>query len=185
MVNYETQYPSMVTLYDDNQQYPLNFNDNQNRVLILETTTLLPTLKSVFVKEGFTETTVEGKQINQISQGLFKRLTPDWDMHVRFLQIHEGSIAIDAEVETSREFIEHVNGKWISVIYEVTNIFNKYGLQFGIWHKGAQRHVRQILQNGKLMLDDISGKIEWKPLAVGALVGIGLGLILKKLLDED
>jgi len=184
MVNFETQYPSSVMLYD-NQKYSLNFDDNQNRALITETVTPLPELKSIFCKEGFTETLVEEKKINQITQGLVKRLTTDWDMHVRFLQLHDGSIAIDAEVETSREYLEHVNGKWISVIYEVTNILEKYGLQFGIWHKGAKKYVLKILENGRLTLDNLSGKIKWKPLAVGALVGIGIGLLLKKFLDED
>lgn len=184
MVNYEAQYPSSVILYD-NQKYSLNFDDNQNRVLITETATSLQDLKSVFAKEGFTETIVEEKKVNQIAQGLVKRLTTDWDMHVRFLQLHDGSIAIDAEVETSRQYLEHVYGRWISVIYEVTNILEKYGLQFGIWHKRAQKYVRQILENGNLILDDISGKIEWKPLAIGAVVGIGVGLLLREILKDD
>lgn len=185
MTNYETQYPSLVTFYDDDQQYQLNFDDNQNRVLVPETTTPLQTLNSVFVEEGFSETTVEEKKINQVSQGLVKKLTPDWDIHVRFIRIHEGSIAIDAEVETSREFLEHLNGNWLSVIYEVTNILNKHGLQFGIWHKRTQKYVRQILQNGKFILDDISGKIRWKPIVIGAAAGIVIGLLLKTFLDDD
>jgi len=184
MGNYEAQYPSSVMLYD-NQKYSLNFDDNQNRVLITETATSLQELKSIFAKEGFTETIVEEKKVNQIAQGLVKRLTTDWDMHVRFFQLHEGSIAIDAEVETSRQYLEHLNGKWISVIYEVTNILKKYELQFGIWHKKAQKYVSQILENGNLILDDISGKIEWKPLAIGAVVGIGLGLLLREFLKDD
>lgn len=184
MGNYETQYPSSITL-DDDQTYSLSFVDNQNRILVTETNSSLEKLKSIFDQEGFTETMVEEKKVNQISQGLMKKLTKDWDMHIRFLQIHEGNIAIDAEVETSREYLDHLNGKWISVIYEVTGILEKYGIAFGIWHKKAQKYVKNILKNGSIVLDEVAGKIEWKPIAIGAAVGIGLGLILRELLKDD
>ena len=184
MGNYETQYPSSITLYDD-QNYSLSFADNQNRVLITEANSSLEKLKSIFEKEGFTETIVEEKKINQVAQGLMNRLTKDWDMHVRFLQVHEGSVAIDAEVETSREYLDHLNGKWISVIYEVTNILEKYEITFGLWHKKAKKYVKNILENGSIVLDEVAGKIEWKPLAIGAAVGIGLGLLLREFLKDD
>lgn len=185
MGNYETKYPTSVEFHGDAQNYPLDFNDNQNRILITETNSSVSELKSIFENEGFSETILEEKKVNQISQGLMKHLTVDWDMHVRFIQIHDNSIAIDAEVETSREYLEHLTGKWISVIYEVTNILEKHEVKFGIWHKQAKKYVNKVLDNGSLILDDISGKIKWKPLAIGAVVGIGLGLLLKKYLDSN
>ena len=184
MGNYETKYPASIELHGDYQKYSLNFSDNQNRVLITEANSSVPELKSIFEKEGFSETILEEKKINQISQGLMKHLTVDWDMHVRFIQIHDNSIAIDAEVETSREYLEHLNGKWISVIYEVTNVLEKHGITFGIWHKQAKKYVDKILENGSLVLDNISGKIKWKPLVIGAAVGIVLGIVLGFVLKE-
>ena len=48
-------------------------------------------------------------------------------MHIRFIQLHEGRIAIDGEVETSRKWAEHnAKDNWISVIYETTNIPKKH-----------------------------------------------------------
>ena len=165
MINYLTYYPSKVTLHDG-REFQLNFNDNQNRVLITETNSSLSDLQNLFLKEGFKPTMVEETKPFQISQGLVKRLTKDWDMHVRFLQIHHGLIAIDAEVETSREFLEHLVGGWISVIFEVTNILQKYNIQWWLWHKSAGNYVKNILQNGSLILNNISNKTEWKPLVV-------------------
>lgn len=184
MTNYETPYPSSVNLYGDPSTHELTYSDNQNRVLITETNSTLQILKSVFMHEGFSETVLEEKKPNQISQGLMKRLTNDWDMHIRFIQLHSKSIAIDAEVETSREYLEHLTGKWISVIYEVTGILQKHKLAYAIWHKQEQKYVSNILKNGKLTLDEISGKIAWKPLAIGAIIGIGIGLLLNFLEDE-
>lgn len=83
-------------------------------------------------------------EMNQISQGLMKHLTVEWDMHVRFIQIHDNSIGIDVEVETSREYLEHLSGKWVSVIYEVTNILKKHGVTFGIWHKQAKNMLTKF-----------------------------------------
>ncbi len=184
MTNYQTHYPAQVELYDG-RKIQLNFNDNQERVLITETNTPLSTLQQIFKNEGFSETNVEEKKAQQITQGIRKSLTNEWDIHVRFLQVHENFIAIDAEVETSREYLEHINGKWISVIYEITSILEKYKIAFGIWHKKTQNYVRTIIQHGTLVLDEISDKIEWKPIVVGAVAGIAIGLILKALLDDE
>ena len=177
-------YPSSVNIYGDPSAHEITYNDNQNRILITETNSPIQILKSVFIHEGFSETILEIKKPDQISQGLMKRLTNDWDMHIRFIQIHPKYIAIDAEVETSREYLEHLTGKWISVIYEVIGILQKHRLAYAIWHKQEQKYVSTILKNGNLILDEISGKIAWKPLAIGAIVGISIGLLLNFLDDE-
>ena len=177
MPNYHTHYPFKVLLHDG-REVQLGFNDNQSRILITETNAPLLTLQEVFKSEGFSETILEETKPNQISQGFVKRLTQDWDMHVRFLQLHQGYIAIDAEVETSREYLQHIGGNWISVVYEVTTILQKYRMAFFIWHKTAANYVKTILQNASLILNEIADKIEWKPIVIGAVAGIALGVIL-------
>ena len=182
MPNYQTNYPSDIVL-DDGTKAQLSVTDNQNRVLIIETDLPVIQLKTIFEKEGFNETILEEKKPNQIAQGFMKRLTEDWDMHARFLQVHNGFIAIDAEVETSREYIDHIGGNWVSVIYEVTNMLQKYGAKIYLWHKHAKKYVKKIQTNVALVLDDVSGKIEWKPIVAGAAIGIALGLLAKILSD--
>jgi len=184
MPDFETSYPSEI-VFQDGKKLLLSLNDNQNRVLITETTTSIQTLKTIFANEGFNETMVEEKKVHQVAQGLMKRLTNEWDIHVRFLELHKGAIAIDAEVETSREYIDHLSGKWISVIYEVTSILQRHEIKFAIWHGNAQQYVKSVLKNIKLTLSEIQGKIEWKPIVAGAAIGIGIGLILRELLKDS
>ncbi len=131
MPPYETEYPSTVTLYNDPNTYNLTLNDNQERVLITETRSNINELRDIFRNEGFNDTTVEEKKPFQTGQGVLKRISDDWDMHIRFLSLHDGLIAIDGEVETSRKWVEHnTANNWISVIYEITNILQKYNAQF-------------------------------------------------------
>ncbi len=52
MLDYVTEYPSMVKLRDDNASYTLTVEDNQNRVLITETDLSLDRLRTIFGQEG-------------------------------------------------------------------------------------------------------------------------------------
>ncbi len=183
MADYKTHYPASVRLYGDPRARKITYDDNQDRVLVTEVSSPLQTLESIFLREGFSRTMLEEKKRGQISQGLVKRLTADWDMHVRFIRLHRGSIAVDAEVETSREYLEHLGGRWISVIYEVIEILQRNGLECAIWHKRARRYVSSILRDGRLGLDWTSGKTEWKPAVAGAAAGAAVGIIIGLLLN--
>lgn len=137
-MEYETDYPGAVLLQDDEALYELTIEDNRERVLITETDASVAQLQKAFQNEGFSETSIEYKKPYQVGNGFLKTLSDDWDMHVRFMQLHDGLIAIDGEVETSRKWVEHnTKDNWISVIYEVSNILQKYHLNFYIWHKNA------------------------------------------------
>lgn len=108
-------------------------------------------------------------------------------MHVRFMQLHKGMIAIDGEVETSRKWVEHnTEDNWISVIYEITNILKKYQIQFSIWHKKMQKYVIDIIEQMKIQMTPL-GNIQWKHVAIAAGIATVLGLTLwgvKKYLDS-
>lgn len=187
MNEYETEYPGVVLLQDDSTQYKLTMEDNQERVLITETNESIEKLQEIFQKEGFNKTSIEYKKSHQKGNGFLKNLSDDWDMHVRFLQLHDGLIAIDGEVETSRKWVEHnTEDNWISVIYEITNILKKYQVTFSIWHKKMQRYVTTIVEQMKIQMTPL-GKIQWKHVAIAAGVVAALGLALwgvKKYLDS-
>ena len=178
MSDYVTEYPSMIKLRDDNVSYTLTVEDNQNRVLITETDLSLDRLRTIFGQEGFSNTMVEEKKPSQIGQGVLKHLTQEWDMHVRFLRIHQDLIAIDGEVETSREFLEHATEPiWVSVIYEIAEILRKYGVQFIIWHKKLGRYVEQVIQKIQLTMKP-NGKIRWKPIVAAAAIISSIALLV-------
>ncbi len=187
MNKYETEYPGVILLQDDSTQHKLTLEDNQERVLITETNTSLEKLQEIFQNEGFNETNIEYKKSHQKGNGFLKNLSNDWDMHVRFMQLHQGLIAIDGEIETSRKWVEHnTEDNWISVIYEITTILKKYQIQFSIWHKKMQRYVTNIVEQMKIQMTPL-GKIQWKHVAIGTGVIIAVGLALwgvKKYLDS-
>lgn len=186
-MEYETDYPGAVLLQDDEALYELTIEDNRERVLITETDASVAQLQKAFQNEGFSETSIEYKKPYQVGNGFLKTLSDDWDMHVRFMQLHDGLIAIDGEVETSRKWVEHnTKDNWISVIYEVSNILQKYHLNFYIWHKKMQRYVVNIVEQMKIQMTPL-GRIQWKHVAIvgGATIVLGLAAwAIKKHLDS-
>lgn len=177
-MTYTTQYPGVITLHNDPNQYSLTLDDNHDRTLITEVKTSPDELRRIFGQEGFAETSIEIKKPGQIGNGVLKNLTNDWDMHVRFLNIHDGLVAIDGEVETSRKWVEHNTGdNWISVIYEITGILQKYGIQFSIWHKKMKNYVSNIINHIQIQMNPI-GRIEWKDVAIAAGIISLTGLII-------
>lgn len=184
MAEYVTKYPKTILVEDDQTQYNLTRNDNKKRVLINETSASLKQIQRAFQREGFTETRIEEKKSHQIGNGVLKRLSDEWDMHVRFLKLHNGLIAIDGEVETSRKWVEHnTEDNWISAIYEVSYILKKYKIQHDIWHKKIQKYVVNIVEEMEIQMTPL-GKIKWSDVAIltGAITAgiVAAYLLLRK-----
>src|SRR5919108_3467429 len=62
---------------------------------------------NALMSEGFKKVKLENKKPTQIGNGFSKKLAKPWEMHVRLLEIQQGLIAIHAEVEISRRYIQH------------------------------------------------------------------------------
>jgi hypothetical protein len=75
-----------------------------------------------------------------------KHLDDDWDMHVRFFNYHNGLTAIDAEVETSTKYLDHVTRpeNWISVIREVWEILKQITNDIRLFHKATGLYVKSV-----------------------------------------
>lgn len=185
MANYKTEYPAAVIL-ENNQISPLTIDDNRARVLITETESTVDVLTQIFLNEGFFQTMVEEKKLGQLCDGFRKHLSPEWDMHVRFLGLNPHKIAIDAEVETSTEYIQHLTKPeyWVSVLFEVHEILRKHKISFKTWHKKAKSHVMSFIENTTLELVETDGKIKWKPIAATMAIAIAIGLLLSILLKK-
>jgi len=171
LTNYQTLYPLEIQLIN-NQIVRLSDADNKGRVLITEVETEVQHLRYAFSKDGFDDVIImEVVKENQIGNGMRKHINKYWDMHVRFLALHEGLIAIDGEVETNMDYLEHVIAdNWISVIYEVWNVVKKVTSEIHLFHKGTGLYVRQILKDTSMELRRFSYLIEWKPIVFGIAV---------------
>jgi len=180
MADYKTDYPVVVIL--DNQEIStLTVDDNKERTLITETESTINELTQVFENEGFNQTSVEIKKDFQLCDGFRKNLSEEWDIHVRFLGLHKDRIAIDAEVETSTKYLDHITKPqyWISVVYEIQDILSKYGIQFKIWHKKAKSYVLQIVKKTSLSLREADGKITWESIGIAIVLLVAIVMLWK------
>ena len=179
MLNYETKYPSKIQL-SDGQTLTLTLQDNKERQLITEVNLKEVQLRNIFSQNGFENIRImEEIKSNQIGCGMRKHIDKDWDIHVRFLNLHERLVSIDAEVETNMEYVEHVTTEnWVSVLSEIWDIIRS--ITNGIWlfHKKSGQYVRQILENITIKMTKFKNQIEWKPIAAVAGIVLLAGLIL-------
>jgi len=130
-------------------------------------------LMKIFSDEGFTKVKFEHKQPGQIGSGLNLKLRKPWEMHIRMVDLKKGLIGIHAEVEVSRDYLQHLFSQRTPVIYEVEEILKKYQVEYSIWHNNVKKHVKAVFDNYKVKLATPSLPVfAWKPmLFVIATVG--------------
>ncbi|NWJ83444.1 hypothetical protein HX854_01690 [Marine Group I thaumarchaeote] len=122
-------------------------------------------LTKIFMKEGFTKVKFEHKQPEQIGSGLNLKLKKPWEMHIRMVNLKKGLIGIHAEVEVSRDYLQHLFSQRTPVIYEVEEILKKYHVEYSIWHDKIKKNVHVILDNYKVKLASPSLPVfAWKPM---------------------
>lgn len=170
--DYKTQYPSKIRL-QNNQVLALTLTSNRDRVLITEVSSDIKKLRDLFAKHGFEDILLtEIVKPKQIGSGMRKYLDTCWDIHVRFFQLHKDLIAIDAEVETNSNFVEHImEDSWISVLYEIWVIILEIPGGFYLFHKSSNQYVNEILSYMEITLHKTKEKqTEWKPIV--AVLGI-------------
>ena len=129
----------------------------------------------VFANEGFTKVKFEHKQPEQIGSGLNLKLKKPWEMHVRMVDLKKGLIGIHAEVEVSRDYLQHLFSQRTPVVYEVEEILKKYHIEYGLWHDKIKKNIHGIVDNYKVKLATPSIPVfAWKPMlfvigTIGAL----------------
>jgi hypothetical protein len=87
---------------------------------------------TALISEGFKRVKLENRKPTQIGHGFSKKLVSPWEIHVRLLQMQQGLIAIQAEVEISRRYIQHIRSVRAPVIYEIESILKKHKIE-GPW----------------------------------------------------
>jgi hypothetical protein len=122
-------------------------------------------LLQIFTLEGFTKVKLEHKQPDQIGNGLNLKLKKPWEMHVRMVDLKKGLIGIHAEVEVSRDYIQHLFSQRTPVVYEIEEILKKYQIEYDIWHDKIKKNVQTIFDNYKVKLTTPSIPVfAWKPM---------------------
>lgn len=127
----------------------------------------------ILVSEGFHRLKFcENKKPMQIGSGFTKMLDKTWEMHVRLIDMKEGFVAIQGEVEISRKYIQHIVSKRAPVIYEIVNILKKNGIDYSIWNSRINDYVSHILDDHQIQLKGKRFLIPWIP---ACIIGPSIG----------
>jgi hypothetical protein len=115
----------------------------------------------------------EHKKPLQIGNGFTKMLNRTWEMHVRLIQMKEGWIAIQGEVEISRRYVQHMFSQRSPVLYELANMLKKNGIDYRIWSEKVNEYVSSVVDDHHIKLKGIPALLPWIPTCT---IGSALGL---------
>src|SRR5918911_1817323 len=125
---------------------------------------------NTLISEGFKRVKLENKKPTQIGHGFSKKLVKPWEIHVRLLEIQQGVIAIQAEVEISRRYIQHIRSVRAPVIYEIESILKKHKIEYQLWNNKLRQYITNVIDNHQIILNAPKlPPIPWKHMAGSAL----------------
>lgn len=164
-MEYLTRYPKTVSLADGiKSKIRVDRREGLEQLHIVVKNSM-DDLYRIFSKEGFTKVKFEHKQPGQVGHGFNLKLSKPWELHVRMVAIKEGLIGIHAEVEVSRDYIQHLFSQRTPVVYEIQEMLNKYQIDCKIWNSNIQRYVRAVYDDYKVKLAMPSIPVlAWKPM---------------------
>jgi hypothetical protein len=133
---------------------------------------------TALMSEGFKRVNMENRKPTQLGHGFSKKLTKPWEMHVRLLDM-QGRIAIYAEVEISRRYIQHIRSVRSPVIYEIESILKEHKIEYQIWHAKLKKYISSVIDNYQITLNAPRlPPIPWKHMA-GSVATLSLVYLAK------
>jgi hypothetical protein len=180
MVEYLTVYPKTM-YFPDGRKDKVKVGTKGVEQLTIVVRKSVEDLLKIFSNEGFTHVKFEHKQLSQIGHGLSLKMKKPWEMHVRLLEMKKGLVAIQAEVEVSRDYLQHLFCQRTPVLYEIESLLKKHQIEYRIWNERIRKYVNKVIDNYKVKLATPSFPVlAWKPM-VFVIATIG-GLYLFKFL---
>lgn len=178
MSEFLTSYPKTISIVKGLQNF-IRKEEIQLDHLSLMVKTKRDEIVKALMSEGFKLVKLENKKPTQIGHGFSKKLTKPWEMHVRLLEMQQGLIAIQAEVEISRRYIQHIRSVRSPVIYEIESILKKHRIEYQIWHAKLKQYITNVIDNHQITLNaPRMPPIPWKHM-VGSLVTLSLVYLAK------
>ncbi len=165
MVEYLTRYPKTISFLDGLKEKIHIDSKNSVEQLTLVVKKNVDELLKIFSNEGFTKVKFEHKIPLQIGSGLSLKLKKPWEMHVRLLEMKKGLVAIQAEVEVSRDYLQHLFSQRTPVIYEIESLLRKHQIDYKIWNNKFKKYVHTVFDNYKIKLATPNIPVcAWKPM---------------------
>jgi len=178
MSEFLTSYPKTISIVKGLQNF-IRKEEIQLDQLSLMVKTKKDEIVKALMLEGFKLVKLENRKPTQIGHGFSKRLSKPWEMHVRLLEMQQGLIAIQAEVEISRRYIQHIRSVRSPVIYEIESILKKHRIEYQIWHAKLKQYITNVIDNHQITLNAPRlPPIPWKHM-VGSLVTLSLVYLAK------
>ena len=178
MPEFLTSYPKTISIVKGLQNF-IRKEEIQLDQLSLMVKTKKDEIVKALMLEGFKLVKLENRKPTQIGHGFSKRLTKPWEMHVRLLEMQQGLIAIQAEAEISRRYIQHIRSVRSPVIYEIESILKKHRIEYQIWHAKLKQYITNVIDNHQITLNAPRlPPIPWKHM-VGSLVTLSLVYLAK------
>lgn len=165
MVEFLTRYPRTISFLDGvRDKINVDHKSGVEQLTIVVKKNVDELLR-IFSREGFTHVKFEHKMPSQIGSGLSLKLKKPWEMHVRLLEMKKGLIAIQAEVEVSRDYLQHLFCQRTPVFYEIETLLKKHQVEYKIWNERIKKYVHTVLDNYKVQLTTPKMPVfAWKPM---------------------
>jgi hypothetical protein len=151
MSEFLTSYPRRVNIVRGLQEL-IRREEVDLDQLVLMVKTKKDEIINALTLEGFKRVNLENRKPTQIGHGFAKRLSKPWELHVRLLQMHQGLIAIQAEVEISRKYIQHIRSVRAPVIYEIESILKKHKIEYNLWSAKLRQYIANVIDNHQITL---------------------------------
>ena len=182
MAEYITKYPKTISFFDGLKGI-INIENSSNvEQLHVVVKKNVSELFQMFLQEGFSKVKFEHKQPFQIGNGLSLKLKKPWEMHVRLVELKKELVAIHAEVEISRDYLQHLFGQRTPVIYEIENMLKKYEIDYRVWNNRIKKYVHTVFDNYRIKLVTPNIPVfAWKPMLF--VIGTVASMYLWKYLD--
>jgi hypothetical protein len=164
MIEFRTVYPKTISLLGG-KRTKISVDKNGVEQLSIVVKKSVEELLKIFSNEGFTHVKFEHKQPLQIGHGLSLKLKKPWEMHVRLLDMKKGLVAIQAEVEVSRDYLQHLFCQRTPVFYEIEMLLKKHQVEYKIWNEKIKKYVHAVFDNYKIQLKTPNFPVfAWKPM---------------------
>lgn len=161
---YLTRYPKTI-FFGDGKRHTVSIDTKGVEQLSVIVKKSAEEILNILRKEGFTKVKFEHKQDAQIGHGLSLKLKKPWEMHLRLFDLKKDLVAIQAEVEVSRDYLQHLFCQRTPVIYEIEALLKKHQIEYQIWSDKVKNYVHTVFDNYKIKLTTPSIPVfAWKPM---------------------
>lgn len=165
MSEFLTRYPKTISVVKGLQDF-IRREEVELDQLLLMVKIKSDEVINALLSEGFRSVKLENKKPTQIGNGFSKKLAKPWEMHVRLLEMQQGLIAIHAEVEISRRYIQHIRSARAPVIYEIESILKKHKIEYQLWNAKLRQYITSVIDNHQIILNAPKlPPIPWKHMA--------------------